>query len=275
MEKEKARRGIQSVEVASLLLQVMTRHVRPITLGDLARTAGMSPGKAHPYMVSFMKVGLVSQDATTGMYRLGPMALQLGLAHLNQLDPVKEALPHLGRLADETHLSVAISVWGNLGATIVQLIEPEHPMHVNLRAGTVMSLTDTATGQAFAAFLPPLVVRRYVESSLNRLAGPPSKNFLSPEQFENRLTETRGRGMARAIGHPIPGINAFAAPVFDLSGQVVLVVTVMGPDYSFDAEWGSGVHRALERTAAEISNALGFRGREDASAGNANRLPGL
>lgn len=263
MEKEKTRRGIQSVEVASLLLQAMAGHVRPITLGDLARTAGMSPGKAHPYMVSFMKVGLVSQDATTGMYRLGPMALQLGLAHLNQFDPVKEALPHLEALADETHLSVAISVWGNLGATIVQLIEPEHPMHVNLRAGTVMSLTDTATGQAFAAFLPPRVVRRYVASSLNRLAGPPSKNFLSAEQFEASLVDTRARGMARAVGHPIPGINAFAAPVFDFSGQVVLVITVMGPDYSFDAGWGSDVHRALERTAGEISRALGFRGGED------------
>lgn len=274
MEKEKARRGIQSVEVASLLLQVMARHVRPIALSDLARSAGMSSGKAHPYMVSFMKVGLVSQDAATGMYRLGPMALQLGLAHLNQLDPVKEALPHLGALADETHLSVAISVWGNLGATIVQLIEPEHPMHVNLRAGTVMSLTDTATGQAFAAFLPPLVVRRYIESSLNRLAGPPSKNFLTSEQFEARLLETRARGMSRAVGHPIPGINAFAAPVFDFSGQVVLVITVMGPDDSFNASWDSDVHRALERTAEQISNALGFLGRENASTANASRLPG-
>lgn len=259
MEKEKTRRGIQSIEVGSQLLQALAQHVRPISLSDLARAAGMSPGKAHPYMVSYAKVGLVIQEMTTGLYRLGPMALQLGLAHLNQLDPVKEALPHVGRLADQTHLSVAVSVWGNMGATVVQLVEPEHPMHVNLRVGTVMSLTDTATGHAFAAFLPPLVVRRYIGSSLNRLAGPPSKNFLSPEEFETRLIETRQRGVARVLGHPIPGINAFAAPIFDFSNQVVLVLTVMGPDYSFEAQWDSDVYNALVDAAHRISNALGYK----------------
>ena len=54
-----AQRGIQSVEVGGQLLRALAHHGRPLALKDLARDAGMSPAKAHPYLVSFGKIGLV------------------------------------------------------------------------------------------------------------------------------------------------------------------------------------------------------------------------
>jgi len=42
--------------------------------------------------------------------------------------------------AAQTEQSVAVAVWGNLGPTVVRMEEPIHPLHVNLRTGTVMSL---------------------------------------------------------------------------------------------------------------------------------------
>ena len=72
---EKSRRGIQSIEIGSALLLQMARHVRPIALKDLSKDVGMTAGKAHPYMVSFLKVGFVTQN-DAGHYELGPLALQ-------------------------------------------------------------------------------------------------------------------------------------------------------------------------------------------------------
>ena len=94
----KVRRGIQSIEIGSELLGVLAQHVTPMALKDLAKAAGMSPGKAHPYLVSFLKVGFVTQDAS-GRYQLGPFALQLGLTRLQRLDVVKEASPLVEVLA--------------------------------------------------------------------------------------------------------------------------------------------------------------------------------
>ena len=94
----------------------------------------MTAGKAHPYMVSFLKVGFVTQTAV-GHYELGPLALQLGLTRLQRMDPVKEASALIEALADETSQSVAVAVWGNFGPTIVRLEEPAQPLHVNLRTG--------------------------------------------------------------------------------------------------------------------------------------------
>ena len=59
--EEKSRRGIQSFEIGTRLLIELGRHVKPMALKDLAKAAGMSTGKAHPYLVSFLKVGFVTQ----------------------------------------------------------------------------------------------------------------------------------------------------------------------------------------------------------------------
>jgi DNA-binding IclR family transcriptional regulator len=255
--EEKARRGIQSVELGSQLLVALARHVAPMALRDLAKAAGMSTGKAHPYMVSFLKVGFVTQDAG-GCYELGPLALQLGLTRLQRLDPVKEASPLIQSLAAKTEQSIAIAVWGNLGPTIVRLEEPIQPLHVNLRTGTVMSLAHTATGRLFAAYMPPKVVEKLVAEDIARQSGRAGGPLqLTKAQVEEALIETRRHGVSRTIGQPIPGINAFSAPVFDSEGHLVLGITAMGPQATFDSTWNGKIATPLRACAAEISRRLG------------------
>jgi len=254
---EKSRRGIQSIEIGSALLVQLARHVLPIPLKDLAKAAGMSAGKAHPYMVSFLKVGFVTQTEA-GHYELGPLALQLGLTRLQRMDPVKEASQLIEALAHETGQSVAVAVWGNLGPTIVRLEEPIEPLHVNLRTGTVMSLTNTATGRLFAAYMPPKVVERLQSQDLARQShGGSAGGPIAHEAWEASLAETRKHGLSRTLGQPIPGIDAICAPVFDSAGHLVLGILVMGPASTFDSSWDGAVATPLRRCAAEISRRIG------------------
>lgn len=255
--QEKSRRGIQSFEIGTQLLVELARHVAPMALKDLAKAAGMTTSKAHPYMVSFLKVGFVTQDAS-GSYQLGPLALQLGLVRLQRLDAVKEASAFVERLAAETEQSVAVAVWGNLGPTIVRLEEPIQPLHVNLRTGTVMSLADTATGRLFATFMPPKVVEKYISEDIERRSDRSGGLVnTTAAQVERAIAETRRHGLSRTIGQPIPGINAFCAPVFDASGHLVLGITAMGPEATFDSAWGGRIATPLRECALEISRRLG------------------
>ena len=88
-------RGIQSIEVGGRLLLALAGHGRPMALKDLALAADMAPAKAHPYLVSFGKLGLIAQDSASGHYGLGPLAMQLGLISLQQFDPVRLATARL------------------------------------------------------------------------------------------------------------------------------------------------------------------------------------
>lgn len=72
------------------------------------------------------------------------------------------------------------------------------------------------------------------------------------------LEEVRERGMARVIGQPIPGVSAFAVPVFNHNGQVALVLTLIGPTGGFDPDWEGENASVLKDVAAQISARLGF-----------------
>ena len=253
----KIRRGIQSIEIGSLLLLELAKQVRPVQLKDLAKAAGLTPGKAHPYMVSFLKVGFVTQT-DAGLYELGPFALQLGLTRLRRLDPVREASQVIEDLAHITGQSVALAVWGTLGPTIVRLEEPIQPLHVNLRTGTVMSLANTATGRLFAAYMPAKVVERVLGDELARFGHRTGQTAtINKKTLETFLAETRKHGLSRTRGQPIPGIDAMCAPVFDSEGHIVLGILVMGTSATFDSNWDGAIAKALIECAREVSRRIG------------------
>lgn len=257
-EDEKERRGIQSIEVGGQLLTALAESGGPMTLKQLAHEGQMTAAKAHPYLVSFGKIGLVHQDPISGRYELGALALRLGLACLRQLNPVRLGTAAAVDLEQRVHHTVALSVWGNAGPTVIHLEESSHPIHMNLRAGTVMSLT-TATGLVFGAYMPAKLVERFVEESMHPNAFPhiigSRRNW---QEIQPALAEVREQGMARAIGQPIPGVSAFAVPVFDHHGHIVLVITLVGPTGGFDTDWTCENARVLRQVADEISANLGF-----------------
>ncbi|MBL8340860.1 MAG: IclR family transcriptional regulator [Rubrivivax sp.] len=245
-----AQRGIQSIEVGGALLKALAHHGRPLPLKDLAARAGMAPAKAHPYLVSFGKIGLVERDAT-GRYGLGPLAMQLGLISLQALDPVALGSPLVEQLATELGHTTALAVWGNHGATIVRVAEANAPVHVSMRHGTVMSLRATASGRLFAAHLP----RAQVAAAL-RAEGEPTR--IEPE-LATELERIRSAGFARVQGLALPGVSAMAAPVFDSSGSMVLALTVIGPSAQLEGNTGRHAAQLLADAARRLSAQLGCR----------------
>ncbi|HEU0198956.1 MAG TPA: IclR family transcriptional regulator [Burkholderiaceae bacterium] len=253
----KERRGIQSIEVGGQLLLALVHSARPMALGDLARAADMPAAKAHPYLVSFCNLGLIRQDSLTGMYQLGPFALQLGLVALHGLDPVREALPEVAQLAAQIDQAVALAVWGNLGPTIVHYQESNNPIHVNMRTGTVMSLVESATGRLFAAYLPPKLTEKLAKEEIQRTTESAAAARALEQEFQQALVEIRRKGMDRANGRPIPGINAVSAPVFDYAGNIVLVITAVGPAGTLNTTWDGEIARAVRECAARVSQHVG------------------
>jgi len=253
----KAQRSVQSVEVGGRLLLALAGQPAPMALKDLAALAGLTPSRAHPHLVSFAKLGLIEQDPSTQRYALGAAALQIGLACLHQSDPVKAAMPVAEALAASSHQAVAIAVWGNFGPTIVRLIESRQPLHVSMRAGTVMSILGTATGRAFAAALPPWKLEQAMHGALGDPRNGRGSTRLAARELAAVIDEVRSHGVARAVGRPIPGVNAFSAAAFDHQGDAVLVITAMGHENDVPADWDSPIARAVRTAAAEISARLG------------------
>lgn len=246
-------RGIQSVEVGGQLLRALAHQGRPMALKDLAREAGMAAAKAHPYLVSFGKLGLIEQDAQSGRYGLGPLAMQLGLISLQQYDPVRLATPLIGELARTLGHTVGVAVWGNRGPTMVRIEEAPSAVHVNMRHGTVMSLRGTASGLLFCAYLPREVVRAALAAEDADAKGAARLDA----GLQARLAEVRAQRLSQAVDASVKGISAMAAPVFDLGNHIVMSLTAIGPSAIFDARFDGSVARVLRHSATELSRQLG------------------
>jgi DNA-binding IclR family transcriptional regulator len=254
----KESRGIQSIEVGGELLQALVRNGEPMMLRDLAREAGMSPAKAHPYLASFSRIGLIEQDPSTGRYEFGALALELGIVTLRRLSAVRVATPAITALAGTIDHAVSLAIWGTHGPTVVRMEEPSHPVHIAMRVGSTVSLLETATGRVFAAFMPPATIHAALTEDLDRLSigYDPNRKIKGPA-IDKILADIRTRGLARAVGEPLRGVNAFSAPVFDHSGAVVLAVTAMGAVGTFDVNWNSPIASALLDCTNAISRRLG------------------
>lgn len=263
---ERHQRGIQSIEVGGRLLHAMAHMGRPMALKELAREADMPGAKIHAYLVSFTRIGLMKQDVETGRYFLGPLALQLGLISLKQANPVQAAAAELPGLTQRIGHTVAVSVWGSRGATIVRLEESPAPIHVNMRQGTVFSLTSTATGRLFAAYQPDEVAQRMLEAErLRRKTHPEPVVPYVPapaavptwSAFLGELREVRRHGMSRSDGETVPGVNALAIPIFDHTGEMAAAITAIGPAAILDVDWNGAIAGELRACAQKVAHELG------------------
>ena len=259
-ETDKARAGIQSLEVGFALLDVLTQTPGPLMLRDLAARASMSAAKAHRYLVSFQRLGLVVQDSRTTRYDLGPAALKLGLAALSRLDAVRLARERMPPLMEQIGHTLALAVWGNHGPTIVHWEESPQAVTANLRLGDVMPLLASATGRCFAAHVAPEAIAPLVREELAR-AQKLQRTDLPRTQAEvnTLLAEVRTRGVARVVDTLLPGIVGFCAPVFDADGHMALGIVTLGSIATFDPEWGGAVEQPLRAAALQLSQDLGWR----------------
>lgn len=249
------RKGIQSMEVGGRLLKVFGRHARPMLLGDVAREAGMAPSKAHPYLASFCKIQLIEQDPASGRYQLGALALRLGLAGLNQSPTFKCAAAMLEDLKEKVCLTTALAVWSSHGPMIVHVSDVGFPFQINLRVGAVMSMLETATGKVFAAYMPESMTRELIEAELGRLSDDAERRSAA-RQFALDVADVRRRGMGRAKGNPIPGVNALCVPVLDPVGNLALAVIATGNAEAFDAHWTGPVAQMLRQACEAVSSGM-------------------
>lgn len=252
----KKRLGIQSVEVAARILRALAAAGRSLPLKDLAKCAGMHPGKAHRYLVSLTRSELVAQDEASGHYGIGAAAIALGLAGLRNVDVVRTATALLPALRDEINETVLLAMWSPQGPVVFALEESSRPVTMNIRVGSILPLLTTATGKVFASYLARDVVDDLLAAELK------ASRAHGKADVGKLIEETRARGLARVRGDLVPGVHALAAPVFDHKNRIAGVIGALGRSEELDVAYEGPVAMALVRTAREISRRLGRFGED-------------
>lgn len=251
-------RGVQAVETGFALLAHFTQSDVPPTAAELARRSGLSKAQVHAYLVSLQNGGMVTRDAASGRYRIGDFGLELGMARLFTMDPQVIATNEAMKLAQSIGHSISLAVWGQYGPTVTAVLQARDDVRNSAQAGTVYSVTGTATGRLFAAFMDvtqcrAIAARQLAETHPVRYVGacPPF------DEIAEHSDTVRRTGVSITYSFPQPGVTAIAAPVYNFSDEIELAVTMLGAAEQLDIAL-DGVHvNRLRELAATISRKLG------------------
>ena len=101
---------IQSVVVATRVLEALAESRAAVGVTELARRLGEPKARVHRHLSTLRTVGLVDQDGATDRYRLGWKLFQFGEAAAEQFDLRRVAEPFLMQLRDVTKETAVLAV---------------------------------------------------------------------------------------------------------------------------------------------------------------------
>jgi DNA-binding IclR family transcriptional regulator len=250
MQDRPEQRSIQSIEVGFRLIRALAEAGSRLPLKTLSARAGMPPGKAHLYLVSFLRIGLVVQDPATMHYGLGPYALQLGMAALDQISLPDFAREPLRRLNEQHELPAYLSLWGRMGPFIAVKFDADLPTPFTIKVGFVFPLLSTATGNIFLAHMP----KRDTDMLVER------EGKLVPDLLARRAAisaRVKKDGFAISEGHLFRGFSAISAPIFDHTAALAGSVTLLGIGAQINRSPQGPIVTEVRRVARELSELLG------------------
>lgn len=180
--------------------------------------------------------------------------------NIARLQAVRVATRALVELSDELDETLGLGVWGNHGPTIVRWEESKQPVSDNLRTGLVLPVLTSATGLAFAAWLPPELTEAFITAEAN--AQRAANQVPRTADLAQRLAEIRRLGFVRLVGiddfSDLYGgsISALSVPVFDPDGAMVLALTAIGASDRLDCSETGKVVTGMRRCADTLTQRL-------------------
>ncbi|MUL40732.1 IclR family transcriptional regulator [Streptomonospora sp. PA3] len=193
------------------------------TLTQLADAVGINKSSVLRLATPLMESGLLDRDSASGRFRLGPAALGLWQAYLDQLDLRSVASDHLRGLMRRTGHTCHLVLLDGHDVVYADKVENTTTVRMASRIGARMPAYRTAVGKAILAFSPADLVADVLADGL---AAATEHTITDAALFHEELRRVRGRGYAIDDRENEPEVRCVAAPVFDHNRDPIAALSV-------------------------------------------------
>ena len=222
--------SVRAVERALDILLCFTREEPTRSLTQIAEAIQMSKTTVHRLLATLESKRFITRDKVTGYYRLGFRFIEMASLVLQDVDLHRWARPYLKTLSEECGETVDLSILD--GSHVMYLDVIESPQRVKLAAaiGQRLPAFFTASGKAILAFIPEEQVRNIIQQNIEDHT---DRMSVSVSEALADLKLTAERGYAISEQEYEEDINAVAAPIFDVNGQPIASIAIVGPSFRF------------------------------------------
>ena len=254
------RYNVRVLDRAFRILSVLSDG-KPRTLTELSQEVSLNSSTTFRLLATLSYHNYVERDGQSGEYRLGLACLELARAYHESNDIRRAAMPELETLRDDTTETVHLAVLDKEKMEVVYL-EKLHGLHavglMSSRVGGRSPAYCTGLGKVLLAHTNPESVRAHFEQTgLHRYS---EATIQTVDELLSHLEQVRRQGYALDRGEHEPEVRCVAAPIFDISGEVVAAISVSGPAGRMEPL--ESKRQLIDRTrkaAHTISAKLGYR----------------
>jgi IclR family transcriptional regulator, acetate operon repressor len=251
--------GIQALDRAFLILDVMADAGGEAKLTEIAASAGLNVSTCHHLISTLYNWGYVARGANSRSYVLGSRILHLSAACLRQVDLPRRAQSFIDRLNDQTRETVQLAIMQDTNLVHVLRREARHAVRVDGTLGGKSNAAHaTATGKAILAWLPPTELDRIVADK--GLTAFTPNTITDIEKLKEELRLTRRNGFAIDREEFQLGVMCLGAAIRDHAGAVVGSIGVSSPAFRASPEYFDQIKVHLVAAVDELSTELGAPG---------------
>jgi IclR family transcriptional regulator, acetate operon repressor len=251
--------GIQALDRAFLILDVMADAGGEAKLTEIAASAGLNVSTCHHLISTLYNWGYVARGANSRSYVLGSRILHLSAACLRQVDLPRRAESLVDRLNDQTRETVQLAIMQDTNLVHVLRREARHAVRVDGTLGGKSNAAHaTATGKAILAWLPPTELDRIVADK--GLTAFTPNTITDIEKLKEELRLTRRNGFAIDREEFQLGVMCLGAAIRDHAGAVVGSIGVSSPAFRATPEYFDQIKVHLIAAVDELSTELGAPG---------------
>jgi len=247
--------GTQSIRRAvSILKEISMYGQRGVRLVDIANTMQLERPTVHRIIRGLVSQGMVVQDPTSKLYRLGPVVYELGIAASPYHNLREICQPALRRLADRSGDSVYLVVRSGMDTVCFDRLEGSYPIKTQtLEIGARRPLGSGAGSLAIMLELPQDEIDRVIEVNASRYS---LFGLMTPDRLRDSLEKSREAGYAINEEDVLPGVVAIGAPLKNADGTCYAGISIAGISPRLAEPRRGELASILQKEARQLSRKL-------------------
>ena len=241
--------GVQSLERALGLLELVAAHRSAMSLSELAAASGLPPATLHRLARTLVDLGYLRQEPSRH-YALGPRLFLLAESSSTMLNSV--ALPHLAHLVDEIGETANLAMLDGDQVAYVAQVPGRHSMRMFTEVGRRVLPHCTAVGKALLASSAEEDVRALLART--GLPRHTPHTVTDPDELLAQLRRVRRRGYAMDEGEQEVGVRCVGVAV--PGSTLRLAMSVSGPAPRMSDELLAHAVPVLQAAARSLGDEL-------------------
>jgi DNA-binding IclR family transcriptional regulator len=247
--------NVRAVERALQIMECFDNEYPERGISEIAQAVNLHKATAHRIVTTLVNYGYLERADDGQKYRLGLELTNLGFKVIHRMDLRREALPYMKQLIQEWDETCDLCVFDRGMVLYIEVLRGNRALTVAAAVGQRLPAHATASGKLFLAYLPVDQLDAILKESLNSYT---DNTVTSPGNLRRQLKEIRDQGYAVDYEEYETGVCAVAAPIFNLSGNMIAAIGGPSPMSRMTPERISKIAEAFKDAAKAISQRMGY-----------------